>query len=73
MWYCSVALVDKSQFFDDLFAISHEFTPDINSNSISLENGGMPKNRRPPQNMAEVAAKLQNNSVCLITVVGDQV
>ena len=26
-----------------------------------------------PQNMAEVAAKLQNNSVGLITVVGDQV
>jgi len=37
----------------------------------------MPENRTPPQNtlqnMAEVAAKLQNNSVGLITVVGDQV
>jgi len=33
----------------------------------------MPENRRPPQNMAEVAAKLQNNSVGLIAIVGDQV
>ena len=34
-------LVDKSQFFDGLFAISHEFTTDINSNCISVNNGAL--------------------------------
>jgi len=34
-------LVDKSQFFDGLFAISHEFTPDINSNCINVKSGAV--------------------------------
>jgi len=34
-------LLDKSQFFDGLFAISHEFTPDINSNCINVKNGAV--------------------------------
>jgi len=34
-------LVDKSQFFDGLFAISHEFTPDINSNFVNVKSGAV--------------------------------
>jgi len=34
-------LVDKNQFFDGLFAISHEFTPDINSNCINVKSGAV--------------------------------
>jgi len=34
-------LVDKSQFFDGLFAISHEFTPDINGNCINVKSGAV--------------------------------
>ena len=31
----------KVKFFDGLFAISHEFTPDINSNCINVKSGAV--------------------------------
>ena len=34
-------LVDKSQFSDGLFAISHKFTTDINSNCTNVKNGAV--------------------------------